>query len=329
MSIFPRAYLSIIALTISSVYSNHSYACCFGCDVDYEDFYESDRPRRQVRYPMVSLKDKNDLETQWKRIRSDAPKDDYKEIDYKIYQDRSRTTTCREPLRPLYSGALYGSDDRVRVRRTTQPQYSVHGYMEMTFPNGTKYVGSGTMVRHRHVLTAGHCVYNRDAGGWATSVKFSPAQDDTYLPVKAAYATHLLSVSGWNDREDPQYDMGMLVLNKDVGEETGWLGLSEDTDRTLQSLTVNVTGYPGEKPSPQMWTMSGKIKSVFAEQFTYTLDTTGGQSGSGVWTEFSNLPGYYCVGIHTSGQRNVQNTATRLTSKKFDTVLGWMNTMWQ
>ncbi len=325
---FPRACAPFIALAVSSIYSTQAYACCFGCDVDFYDDYEG-QPRRQIRYPLAPVEVKNNLETQSKKIRSDAPEDKYKKMGFKTHDDKSRTTSYCKPLRPLHSGALFGPDDRVRVRRTTQPQYSVHGYMKMTFPNGMTSVGSGTIVRHRHVLTAGHCIYDRDAGGWATKVKFTPARDDTYLPVQAAYATHLLSVSGWKDREDPEFDMGMLVLNRDVGEETGWLGLSEDTDRTLHSLTVNVTGYPGEKPSPQMWTMSGKIKSVFPEQFTYTLDTTGGQSGSGVWTEYSNFPGYYCVGIHTSGQRNVQNTATRLTKKKFDTALEWMNTIWQ
>ncbi len=301
-------FLSLTCLQSTNVYGGG----CFSSEID---------PRVEYR--------EDALTTKSIRIRQSIPEDRHGRIVPKTYDDGSQTTPYTASSEPLPIGALFGSDDRVRVQKTTNPKYRVHGRLEMTFPNGEQYVGSGTMVNHRHVLTAGHCLYDIETEQWATSIKFTAAKDGNSSPISPAYATHLVTVKGWKDYKDSKYDMGMLILNRDVGEETGWFGLSTDTDSTLKRQPVNVTGYPGEKMFPEMWTMSGSIQNVTEEQFTYTLDTTGGQSGSGVWTQFSNIPGYYCVGIHTSGIQDQYNTATRISRGKFNSLVSWINRSWQ
>jgi V8-like Glu-specific endopeptidase len=162
---------------------------------------------------------------------------------------------------------IIGSDNRVRVVNPSPWHWRVHGHLEMSFPNGKVYIGSGTMVNKHHVLTAGHCVYSPRDGGWATSVIFQAARNDGNVPFGSVNATRLLSVTGWTNNNDARYDMGMLILNRDLGNHTGWKGIITGPNKILNRHRVNVSGYPGDKGGRQMWTMADVIKSVHADAF--------------------------------------------------------------
>lgn len=228
------------------------------------------------------------------------------------------------------SGILYqqevviGPDDRVRVTNTLAWPYTVQGHMIMLFPNGKRYIGSGTMVGKHHVLTAGHCVYSKDDGGWATQVQFNAAQNDDALPFGSVFAVKLLSVSGWTGNNDRAYDMGMLILQSDLGSQTGWFGvITIPNDDELLRKRVNVTGYPGDKGGQQLWTHADAIKSLTPENAYYDIDTVGGQSGSGVWSTFEGHSGEKVACIHTTGA-STGNGATRISKSKFDRIVDWM-----
>ncbi|MBS0272463.1 MAG: trypsin-like serine protease [Proteobacteria bacterium] len=326
-------FVSFSSLMSYSITNSYGMCCC----TDYSDdeemassgtHYSPFRMQREI-----SGEDQDKLETRAIKLSTkQSLATTYGAINPKIFSDGSKVTDCKPGPKELrmFTGAKIGRDDRVRVTDTTEVLWRVHGHLEMLFPNGKKYIGSGTMVNHRHVLTAGHCLYSIDLGGWATAITFSPALNETYYPIIPAKVTHLLTVKGWTDETDSRYDMGMLILDRDLGEETGWYGISSDTDKFLKSLSINVTGYPGDegKDGRQMWTMPGSIKKLDSDQFTYTLDTTGGQSGSGVWSHLSHPEGNYCVGIHTTGGE-YYNTATRISSSKFDRFVSWINTDWK
>lgn len=215
-------------------------------------------------------------------------------------------------------------DDRVRVNNTNTWPYSVQGHMIMKFPNGKVYIGSGTMVSKHHVLTAGHCVYSKDDGGWATSVQFLAAQNESTLPFGSVNASRLLSVTGWTSNGDSAYDMGMLILQSDLGVNTGWFGvITVPNDSELIRKRVNVTGYPGDKGGQQMWTHADAIKSLTTENAFYDIDTMGGQSGSGVWSKFDGHEGEKVVCIHTTGA-STGNGSTRISRAKFDRIVDWL-----
>lgn len=214
---------------------------------------------------------------------------------------------------------IIGPDDRVRVGNPSAWPYRVHGHTVMRFPNGKTYIGTGTLVNKHHVLTAGHCVYSKDDGGWATYVQFTPAQDDASVPFGSSVATRLLSMKGWTDDNDRNYDIGMLILDKDLGNTVGYFGLITTSDGNLQNYRVNISGYPGDKGGRQQWTAADLIKTVQAERLLYDIDTVGGQSGSGVWSVWSGLQGEKVCGVHTTGSSS-GNGATRLSRSKFDRI---------
>lgn len=222
------------------------------------------------------------------------------------------------------SEIVFLPDDRIRITATTQWPWTVQGHIRMRFPNGKSYIGSGTMVNRHHVLTAGHCIYSRDDGGWATSVSFEPARNGNERPFGTHFATRLLSVRGWTDQAKSDYDVGMLVLSNDVGAQTGWNGIITGPDAILNQYRVNVTGFPGDKGGQQMWTHADAISAVASERFYYRIDTYGGQSGSGVWSTWDGHSGNKVCGIHTTGSPS-GNGATRISRPKFDRIVDWMS----
>src|SRR3954471_7312734 len=106
-------------------------------------------------------------------------------------------------LELLEAGPLAaGTDNRVRITNTTAWPNSVHGHVIITYPDQKQYIGSGTMVNKHHVITAGHVVFSKANGGWATSIQFNAAQNDATLPFGSAFATYLFSFKGWTDSQN-------------------------------------------------------------------------------------------------------------------------------
>jgi V8-like Glu-specific endopeptidase len=74
------------------------------------------------------------------------------------------------------SPAAVGVDDRQRVGNTLTYPWNTVGYLSVTYPNGQSFRCTGTLVSPYVVLTAGHCVHNKNRGGYASQVRFYPAQ---------------------------------------------------------------------------------------------------------------------------------------------------------
>jgi glutamyl endopeptidase len=106
----------------------------------------------------------------------------------------------------------------------------------------------------------------------------------------------------------------MIVLNAPPhGGNSGW--------GVYTGGTHTITGYPGDKPSGTMWTDSGAVSTSGSYRLCYTIDTAGGQSGSGI----ADGGGVYVRGIHTTGS-STQNCGTRLTSTVYNTLQSWIST---
>lgn len=114
----------------------------------------------------------------------------------------------------------------------------------------------------------------------------------------------------------------------------GWASLRVYDDQGLKQKIVNISGYPGTKgffnnllslPSYEMYTMEGQIVSAKKHKIYYHLDTSGGQSGSGVWVLNNGI--LECLGIHTTGKspREEGNGAVRINEENFHSIIDWMN----
>lgn len=212
-------------------------------------------------------------------------------------------------------------DGREWIEDTKIWPYSIHVQISLGF-DGDTYVGSGVLISSHHVLTASHNVYKPEKKKWADRIEVYPGLTGKAAHFGCAKAARVYTFKEWINNGNDQYDCAILALDWPIGLHTGWGGLfCLDDAEEITSRKVSVTGYPVDKGCTQMWTMKHKIKTVEAEQFSYEIDTEGGQSGGGICTDILKNP--YVMGVHTLGDLNI-NSGVRLSRYKFNEIVNWV-----
>jgi glutamyl endopeptidase len=222
---------------------------------------------------------------------------------------------------------IIGTDDRVRVSNASEYPWRCICSLLITASTGAQYLGTAWLVGPRLLLTAGHCVYMSDEGGWVREIEVIPGRDADQRPFGSAMARDFRSVTGWTQDGDSNYDYGAILLPEDskYGEQLGWFGYASRGDDYLRGITVNLSGYPGDGGPAHVdgtqWFDTRTIEEVQERQITYVADTYGGQSGAPVW-ETTSDGSRYGVAVHTFGTA-VHNGGTRITGDVFDNIVLW------
>lgn len=214
---------------------------------------------------------------------------------------------------------IIGEDDRVQITTTTQSPFNRICHLSITAGDGSSFLGTGFFIGPRTIITAGHCVYDPDHGGWPQHIVVSPGRNGGDKPFGHFVATKFGSVEGWTGNQDRDCDYGVIHLsdNDSAPSQIGCFGYGIFPDEYLSSNQLHIAGYPGDQPSGTMMFHSRKALDVSSTTVVYDIDTVGGQSGSPVYDENRRV-----VAIHTNGSSS-GNSATRINESVFKNLSQW------
>jgi V8-like Glu-specific endopeptidase len=206
---------------------------------------------------------------------------------------------------------VFAPDNRMVFFDTSYP-WSTCGRVDT--PGGQ---ASGAMVGPRHLLTVSHAIqWLADGGaGW---VRFRPMLFDTSAPFGEAWGTliyHKVKVTGPTiDWIEGMNDYVVVVLDRRIGEVTGWLGGKGYSDSWDGGNYWSHVGYPGDLTSGMRPTFQGNFpldgawwQFDSAEQMAHQADVWPGQSGGPVFGWWGGSP--YAVAVQSS-QNSSENNAS-------------------
>ena len=235
--------------------------------------------------------------------------------------DRVGNPVVEEPRAPE---VLIGPDDRIQITDTSAYPWRVHASLAITAADNSRWIGTGWFIGPHTLATAGHVVFIYAPGtarhGWVRSIQVMPGRNGSSLPYGSVTSTDFRSVNGWMNSGDENYDYGAIRIPTELGNTVGWFGFGVYSDSDLLATTVNISGYPGDKPAGTQWYHARRVTSVNSRKVYYDIDTAGGQSGSAVYRIISGSR--YGVAVHAYGGATA-NSGTRIVQPVFDNLLAW------
>lgn len=108
--------------------------------------------------------------------------------------------------------SVIGIDDRIRVNDTTSYPYSAIVHVATQYNNGEIYGCTGALINKDTVLTAGHCIYNKEIGGWATNVIVTPCRNGGQAPYLPFKGTKPITFYVQNKEKQPIKDFEIMLI---------------------------------------------------------------------------------------------------------------------
>lgn len=216
--------------------------------------------------------------------------------------------------------SIFGQDDRFPVTDTSAYPWSAIALIRIYW-SADDLVGTsctGWMIGPSALATAAHCIYH---DGYPHHVVVKPAMNSdaaNQTPFGTCPVIDGVVPQAWIDQRNIEFDYGVYHLGCTIGEKTGTLGFKM-TNGDISQRSVQVTGYPNDKPGRTMWSGQGQITSSSAKGLHYDADMWPGQSGAPVWDPTDKHCAYCVVAINSSAfAAPAKNFGARIDREAFD-----------
>jgi V8-like Glu-specific endopeptidase len=175
------------------------------------------------------------------------------------------------------------------------------------------------MIGPRHMLTVSHVIdWTAPPGFAADWVRFTPSYFDGNAPFGEAYGEHIYwylqeDGDGFISGSEGDYDYVVVVLDRRLGETTGWMG-ARGYDDDWDTLDVwSHMGYPADLNSGQRPTWQGGFPvdgtDAGAQSILHQADVFPGQSGGPVFGFWQGEVGPRAIAVQ-SWQTSSNNGAS-------------------
>lgn len=205
-----------------------------------------------------------------------------------------------------YEISLLGYRDRYKIEDPANNSSCRNTvYIEATTQSGAKISGSGFMIGPNAVATCGHLLCNdkygedRESWAWIKSAKVTPAMNTgkNPEPYGTANATNFICGRDWAKSYEEYDDWGIIVLDSNIGNKVGWLGLRCQS-KSYNGTSIMVNGYPDAYGSTKNLYKSYGAITETKSKLLYSRSTlvSDGNSGGPCYID-SDDTGYTAIGI--------------------------------
>lgn len=209
---------------------------------------------------------------------------------------------------------IVGEDDREIVEN---PNTGI-AYIKSDFET-TMIECTGTFISEDTLLTAGHCVFNKDRKK-AVSVDIFPGKNGKENSIFTYKTSTFLIPKQYEKNRDTNYDIALVKLNTVRNDINDILINRIKYEKKYLDKNIELIGYASDKQEEYgdiQWKSSGKVITQFKNKFSYELDSAGGQSGAPIFDKKDNS----IIGVHTSGNSTTKlNYATQINIKIYNWI---------